>query len=188
MSDDGFTEASHLSIARTGFDTLLEGLQGGRVAYEMSQPIQAVSTDVLDLIDGAIEDYETSRDAMRWTPEPEAVQAAAVAYEYGPSSQRWLDTMDRVCGEVIDRAEQQQQLLRDNSDAAAPLFVSRAVERVIVDYCDVHGLPVPRMVVYSDLPAEIAHDPTENPRERALRLRHERHTGPATRRLDGRRR
>lgn len=135
MSDDGFTEASHLSIARTGFDTLPEGFQGGRVAYEMSQPIQAVSPS-----------------------------------EFDPDT--YADNLTEVMAHATP----------------VPLFVSRAVERVIVDYCDVHGLPVPRMAVYSDLPAEIAHDPTENPRERALRLRHERHTGPAARRLDGRRR
>jgi hypothetical protein len=29
-----------------------------------------VPDDILGLIDGAIEDWETSDDAMRWTPEP----------------------------------------------------------------------------------------------------------------------
>lgn len=28
--------------------------------------------DVLDLIDGTLRDYETSADAMRWTPDPDA--------------------------------------------------------------------------------------------------------------------
>lgn len=28
-------------------------------------------SDIVDLIDGAIRDFATSGDAMRWTPEPE---------------------------------------------------------------------------------------------------------------------
>lgn len=44
-------------------------------------------SDILDLIDGAIEDYVLSSDAMRWQPEPDVraeahIQAAAYGQSY----------------------------------------------------------------------------------------------------------
>lgn len=48
-------------------------------------------SDVLGAIDGALRDYETGPDAMRWTADPAARQSIAIGADAGVSAAVFLD-------------------------------------------------------------------------------------------------
>jgi hypothetical protein len=83
-------------------------------------------TDILSLIDGAIEDWETSEDAMRWTPEPPARQAEP-SYTIIDETHVWTGEMARAFGELIDRAAHEMQPT-SIGQALTPLQVARAAD------------------------------------------------------------
>lgn len=96
-----------------------------------------MSDDILETIDHALDDWATSGDAMRWTPEPPQEYFRATSFDLQPPS---FD----MRAAIMDAAQKIARL----SDAMQP---------------------------------------EPDPRQRALDARRNRGTGPAARRLDGRR-
>jgi len=63
--------------------------------------------DILDTIDGALTDYGTSPDAMRWSPEPEAANPGPHLYvepRIQRSIQTWIHVEIEPFREAISRA------------------------------------------------------------------------------------
>ena len=61
-----------------------------------------MSGDILDAIDGAIADYRTSGDAMRWTPEPSTNRQATGRVRILLDAAAFIGDMRRV-GEQLQR-------------------------------------------------------------------------------------
>lgn len=71
----------------------------------------AVTTDILAAIDGAVRDWETSADAMRWSPEPVRLK---------PPPPVWMEVMVDVEGfhrAITGMAETVNQMARGFSEA-----------------------------------------------------------------------
>lgn len=112
---------------------------------------------VIDAIDGALEDRTVSGDAMRWNPEPQPApvdprQAVVARLMADPEAARRL-------GEQLAQA---MRPLIEWADLAAG-ELGRRLEEVGAQLRRARLVPEP-------LPAD--------PKERALRLRQQRHTGP----------
>lgn len=116
--------------------------------------------ELLAQIDHALEDYDTSADAMRWTPEQSSDRQVSRRPQYAT-------VMFNVDWSGFNAAiERCQQQLR----AAMPL-IAKAIRQVETARASHAQQPV---------------DETD-PRAHVLWLRQHRNTGPAARRLDGRR-
>jgi len=82
-------------------------------------------TDILSLIDGALGDYQVSRDAMRWTPddplaeEPAPVAPVATRVAWAPAgtdprhTERWADLAPYVDDVAIERHWSMQRLINE---------------------------------------------------------------------------
>lgn len=153
---------------------------------------------VLDAIDGALEDWTVSGDAMRWTPEPPAVvhvapgrplvggrpYAGPVTFVDNPVQ---LTLVDNPVQRLLERsmwywspeldAEQMRRTLERLGLTMQP--VMEAAQRM----AEVLGRGLeeftPLLAQMTMRPQAEPRPEPEDPRERALRLRQQRHTGPS---------
>jgi hypothetical protein len=109
-------------------------------------------TDILDLIDGAIHDVETSADAMRWSPDPPPRPSTVPTAPPGLTDWQLTVLQEAFANLAAHMTELARAVFRDLGRAFAE----------IADLMD------------SD------HLEPEDPRERALWLRRNRNTGPKT--------
>lgn len=134
-----------------------------------------VSSDILNLIDSAIDDYALSDDAMRWSPEPPAPRTRGVPMQWPPAPRA------RVVLVVL--GPEQREAFR-----AAFLDVERQLN-LMVDplrraFAELHQAFQVAGLVPPEQPVD--------PMQRALEARRNRNTGPparqrAPRRIDPRR-
>lgn len=154
---------------------------------------------VLDLIDGALDDWEVSGDAMRWRPpEAEPVEGGI-----------GLDAMAASIGARVAVRPSRDFAMYFGPTGSPPPTTPR--QAVALGYAVVQALhdetaqalehygrqiaalsATPEGPIIRDLrlwhdAVEAESEPAEDPRERALRLRQQRNTGPGAPRLDGRR-
>lgn len=120
-----------------------------------------MSRDIIDSIDGALDDWQVSADAMRWTPESTST-AASRAAQRGLTGTSWMTTMHV---EHVDL-----ELLRE--------IFRPAIAQVNAAFQQVKQAFHPAMTRdrYTLWPP--AQDEPEDVRARALRLRQTRNTGP----------
>lgn len=128
---------------------------------------------VIDAIDGALDDWSVGPDAMRWTPEPAAVdeQPRAIFSVTGGLRFPPADTDPWAVDEWTDvsglLAESFGVAFREAAESMARVMTpsSTEVERLMATLADLRPLALEEP------------DP-EDARARALRLRRERNTGP----------
>lgn len=138
---------------------------------------------VLDAIDGALEDWSVSADAMRWSPEPEV--------EPRPSGPSWRPTL--VPPEIAVDWSPRQNGRASWHNPAAPIHhvawpaAIEAWDEALRRAMETVGQPFAqeRIAEFAATLADLQPPPTtddaepEAARARALRMRQQRGTGPA---------
>ena len=152
---------------------------------------------VLDAIDGALGDWETSPDAMRWTPPEDSPPVTLRSVMDLIVSSRTSTTfprqspIDSITPALIERARARMreqfattqvamQRAADAADAASRRIAEIAATFDNVTPPQFAGLRgfTPEITWLDEAASPAVEEPEETPRERALRLRRERNTGP----------
>lgn len=142
---------------------------------------------LIDAIDGALDDWSVGPDAMRWTPEPAAVdeQPRAIfsvtgGLRFAPAGtdpwavDEWTDVSGTtVAGSRLAAPWWQGAVLAESFGVA----IREAAESMARAMAMLPAEAERMLVTLAELQAMDAPEP-EDPRARALRLRRERNTGP----------
>jgi hypothetical protein len=114
---------------------------------------------VIDAIDGALDDWSVSDDAMRWTPEP---------------APRPVDPRGAVAARLVADPDAARRFFEQLGEAMRPLieWADHAAAELGV-HLDQLTKILQKVGALPDQP------PTDDPRARALWLRQQRNTGPS---------